>query len=954
MRAAEMNGALRDLREFVRRQEGGGRTDGQLLESFLSERDEGAFTALVRRHGPMVLGVCRRVLGHAQDAEDAFQATFLVLARKAAGIVPQDAVGAWLYGVAYRTARKAKTMTARRRLKEQQFRDAHRTAATPEDAWEELQPLLDDELNRLPEKYRSAIVLCDLEGNTKKAAAARLRCPEGTLSSRLTRGRRLLAERLTRRGVTLPAGSLAVTLAPGVTSASVPAGLVVATGKAATLLAVGQAAGAVSARVAILAEGVLKAMLLTKLKFALAVLVVAGVLGAAAALHREPARAAGPAGAKRAEPTPDAKPPTDRHGDPLPAGALARMGTVRLRHKSTATRTVVVSPDSKTLFSGGNDGKVRCWDLATGKPLRTFQRQKVYGNELDSLTAIALCPKGKVLAAAWAGGLQLWDVGTAKEIVAFREPLYSLAFTPDGRTLVCGGGDGAVRVWDVAAGKELRRLLWQKGAISYLACLPNGQTFITAEFSGIAGLTVHGGDLVTGEARFHFFRGPDPPLGLSPDGKVLAVGGVGKPGMRVLDVKTGKERFRVAEHKAGVIAVAFSPDGKTVASTGPDETIRLWELATGKEIRKVTWREAPVLLRGANARLAFSPDGKMLASAGYSSIIRLWDVATGKQRQGPEGHDGDIITVAFAPDGKTLASCAHDDPTVRLWDSATGRPLRALRHPALVGRILFSPDGQGVISACGDGAIRVWDAVGKEVRTMRPPDPAQGEAWHSLSNLALTDSGKKVMAISIGHPSKASGKASCVTTTWDLATGKQLSQRKAVTDVLSAFSADGSLLAEMAGAGIAVRNVATGNPALQLGLPAGADNFWYPVVFSPSRKLLATVTSKRVVDGRKSRVSYTVRVWELASGKELWSGPTPRWGRVMAFSPDGKLLAWAGNDVFAVHEATTGKELLRREGFDGSVQSLAFSPGGTRLATGLDNATVLVWDVSRAARSPGR
>src|SRR5262249_26019760 len=159
------------------------------------------------RHGPMVLGVCRRVLDHAHDAEDAFQATFLVLARKAASIVARDTVGNWLYGVAYRTAHKARVAAARRRLKERQM---SRPEALDEDVWRELRPVLDQELNRLPEKYREPVILCDLEGQTRKEAARRLGWPEGTLSGRLSRARVLLAKRLARHGLTLSGGAMAV------------------------------------------------------------------------------------------------------------------------------------------------------------------------------------------------------------------------------------------------------------------------------------------------------------------------------------------------------------------------------------------------------------------------------------------------------------------------------------------------------------------------------------------------------------------------------------------------------------------------------------------------------------------------------------------------------------------------------------------------------------------------
>jgi RNA polymerase sigma factor (sigma-70 family) len=277
MASSQMNGVLRHLRRAALRLDGGGQTDGQLLERFLTGREEAAFEALVRRHGPMVLGVCRRVLDHAHDAEDAFQATFLAFARKAASIVTRDSVGNWLYGVAYRTAQKARAANARRRVKEKQMA---KPEALVEDVWRDLRPLLDLELKRLPEKYREPIILCDLEGQTRREAARRLGWPEGTLSGRLARARVMLAKRLARHGLTLSGGAVALVLSQNAASAGLPAPLVSSTVQAATMVAAGHAAaGAVSARVAVLTEGVLKAMLMTKVKIATAVVLTVGLLG---------------------------------------------------------------------------------------------------------------------------------------------------------------------------------------------------------------------------------------------------------------------------------------------------------------------------------------------------------------------------------------------------------------------------------------------------------------------------------------------------------------------------------------------------------------------------------------------------------------------------------------------------------------------------------------------------
>jgi RNA polymerase sigma factor (sigma-70 family) len=250
--------------------------DEQLLKKFVSSSDEIAFTALVRRHGRMVLGISRRVLGNLHDSEDVFQATFLVLAQKARMVGKREALASWLYKVAYRIALKAKAKNERRRQKETQVETmAHFPTATPPiQDWE---ILLDEELNRLPEKYRVPIILCDLEGRTRKEVEQQLTLGAGTLSGRLTRARRLLAERLMRRGVVLSGGAL---WAPSSQAKiMLPPKLVAATAQKAVLVAAGHLAG-VSTSVTILMKAGVKAMFISKLKATVATLVVLTALGA--------------------------------------------------------------------------------------------------------------------------------------------------------------------------------------------------------------------------------------------------------------------------------------------------------------------------------------------------------------------------------------------------------------------------------------------------------------------------------------------------------------------------------------------------------------------------------------------------------------------------------------------------------------------------------------------------
>ncbi len=279
MATSSLKTVIRHLRRAVAETSAAG--DGQLLGLFVARRDQAAFEALVRRHGPMVLGVCRRLLRHRQDAEDAFQASFLVLVRRAADIRQRELLGNWLYGVAYRTALEARSLRSRRRDRERQV-DAmpEPPCHQAEDFTGDWRPVLDQELNRLPDKYRVAVVLCEIEGRGRKEVARHLGIPEGTLSSRLAAARKLLARRLSRRGVVLTIGSLSAALGGGAVSAALPPALVESTVKAAVLTAAGPAAfaGVISTGVVSLTEGVLKAMFLTKLKTGVLLLIALGFL----------------------------------------------------------------------------------------------------------------------------------------------------------------------------------------------------------------------------------------------------------------------------------------------------------------------------------------------------------------------------------------------------------------------------------------------------------------------------------------------------------------------------------------------------------------------------------------------------------------------------------------------------------------------------------------------------
>jgi RNA polymerase sigma factor (sigma-70 family) len=619
----------------------------------------------------MVWGVCRRVLGHHQDAEDAFQAVFLVLVRKAATIRNKDKVAHWLHGVAHQTALKARAVAARTRTRERQVPEMPEPMVAEQDRWNDLQPLLDQELGRLPEKYGAVIVLCDLEGKTRKEAAQQLGWPEGTTNSRLARARIMLAKRLARHGLTVSGGALAALLACNTAQATVPPSLKSLTIKTASLVAVGQAVppGLVSVKAASLTEGVLKSMLVAKLKIWTLVVVVAVVLvvGSRLGLGEEAVEASAPPtpadGAAKQQPNADPPKPRPQDGGPKARAAIPCDGG--------AIYSLSFGPDGKTLATLCAHHKVKLWDLTTGKNRADLQAFQASG---PGLVVVVFSPNGKTLAWAGAGGAQgagtvkLWDLAGAKERAALEAHAggcLAVAFSPDSTTLASGGWtDQTITLWDVATGKKKKTLTLQ--AAQQLRC-----------------------------------------LAFSPDGQILAAAGNGTGpvadgpvAIQLWDVATGKERATLDGHTGNICSLAFSPDGKTLASGGgyqglqPKEhgDVKLWEITTGKERASFTGHTDEV------NSVAFSPDGSTLVSGSLDNTLRLWDVVSGKERAllkgidvGPRVGGGPpdkmrwkrsywTAGATFSRDGKILAM--GSSTSVLLWDMPADwktRPARSAR-----------------------------------------------------------------------------------------------------------------------------------------------------------------------------------------------------------------------------------------------------------------------------------
>jgi RNA polymerase sigma factor (sigma-70 family) len=397
MAAPELNKAVEHLRGVLIEQDAAGVADGELLTRYVRQRDEAAFAALVRRHGPMVLGVCRRVLHNLQDAEDAFQATFLVLVRNAATVRCPGTVGNWLYGVAYRTAQHARRAALKRRAKEAKVVPK---APAAHDAWTDLRDVLDQELERLPDKYRAVVVLCDLGGATGQQAGLHLGLPAGTVASRLARGRAMLAKRLTRHGLAI-AGTAVAGMVSQNAAASVPAALVSCTIKAASLFAAGQAvtAGVISAPVAALTERVLRTMLVSKFKVALAAGLLVCAVGAGVgvtALNGQPPAAGLPAAQPRAAQKGGdlANPPLRTGGRQEEGGSLTalqrRVGDLEKQVKFLTVQLEALQKDRKPpVPAAAGKRKVHIFSLRSlradevAKTLRELFHRDVAGSALS-------------------------------------------------------------------------------------------------------------------------------------------------------------------------------------------------------------------------------------------------------------------------------------------------------------------------------------------------------------------------------------------------------------------------------------------------------------------------------------------------------------------------------------------------------------------------------------------
>ncbi|HEY8506262.1 MAG TPA: sigma factor-like helix-turn-helix DNA-binding protein, partial [Gemmataceae bacterium] len=876
----------------------------------------------------------------------------------------------WLHAAAYRIACKARSARcARTAPAGADLAGVPAPAADPAAPllWDEVRRALDEELDRLPQRLREPLVLCYLQGHTRDEAARLLGWTLATLKRRLERGRSLLRERLSRRGLSLAGAGAGLAL----TEPAVPVAEASAAARAAVEYLITSAAPPAAA--ALLKGAVMSRSASRWLAvLSLAVLGLGTGLSAWAVLQPDNAPTDRPREASK--PAPEA---ADAAGDPLPAGAVARLGSTRLRPGARITH-LAFSPDGKRLASWGNylyhHDRLSVWDTATGKELRTA----VTGE--NRFAALNWGPDGRGFVVlvrpsrhSVRTDFEVWEFTDEKApppspppppgpgAVRGRpggqtpqETFGHFAISPEGKLLAGAGtngedGEPVIKLWELKACKSVKDLLLSK-TIGPVPPICTGLVFPSdggsllvfgREKDAVLEEILEVWDVKTGKRRRAFpvpmatHQDQRKAFAVSPDGKTLAFG-LKDGTARLIDLTTGRERLKVAHVTPGkdavrtaCSAVGFTRDGKALITGGRDNAVKVWDAATGRKLADLdghhSWPEA----------VGISPDGRLAATSGQDSLIRLWDAKTWDPVCPPEGHQHTIWGLDVSPDGKTVLTMGWDG-TSRLWDLNTGKErLRIGQAPFAAA--YFTPDGRAVIGGSivsgENNRPTLWDAAtGKEL-------PLPGELAEANGRVFGFSPDGRTLLTSSGN----------TLTLWDWPAGRKRHDLRPAGEVHGvALSPDGRTLVTHAGQGTVVEvwDARTGVNRKRLNVRGGMY-----------RRLTAFTR-----DGRSFLLMADdhVSVWDVATLTGLRRFESSR-GDVgqhyyviaIGLSPDGRALAVAGSDGAAVlYEVATGQIRRRLTGHRESVSSVAFTPDGKRLITGSLDHSALVWDVSLATIAP--
>ncbi|HET6575128.1 MAG TPA: sigma factor-like helix-turn-helix DNA-binding protein, partial [Fimbriiglobus sp.] len=853
-------------------------------------------------------------------AEDAFQAAFLALARNAGAVRDRAAVAGWLHAAAVRVARKARTRSARARRAPVV---APRSPRNPLDTLtgRELLALIDEEIARLPEGPRAAVVACVVQGLSQEAAARRLGWSPGSLKGRLERGREKLRRALVRRGVAPTAVLAAATGAARAVPPDLFAWAVEASG------------GSAPAAVAELAS-VVGAPVWVKSLALLGVLTATGV--ACTVL------AAGPPAAPPDPPRPQPRESAgrvDRFGDPLPDGAVLRLGTIGFKVPNVGG--VGFRANGELVALGGSPLTLYRWpslDSATPKTIAISDQ---------TVSRRALSPDGRFAAAVRNQRLTVWDItGERPESVLSREALGvdRLTFSPKGEWLAMneeGNSVGRLHLCYLPT-KAWRELPVRTTYVESLSFTPDGKRFAV-----VSVMNVWVVDTATGqEVMKTTAKGYRPQwAGLNPAGDTLAILPMGflggkPPEVRFLSVPSGEPTVGLTPPPAVSAGwVSFAPDEKSLLVSG-NPGVRWWD-----PVKKVMVR---TLTGPADDPPVFSPDGRRLASHSRNAVL-VWDAATGEPVR-PDvdsaGHRDAILGVEVSPDGRRIATNGLDRE-VLVWTADTGRLL--CRINAIWGNdqlVAFTSDSRSVVTVADDYVTPILcDATtGRVIRRFAVPEDRAGKE-HTVY-VSLSADGK---TLTTHAGATTAGKPGSLVR-WDVDTGKPIDRTELPSRMLdeiarTVFSPDGRWV-------VRYGKVSRFGAAESFEIVPPSEGGLFSAQFSADSRLVAQPRMFRS-QAKYDPTRDTVIVFDLTSRKKLAELPTGQPQR-LAFSPDARTLAVVGRDDIALWELASGKR-VRRFGVGGGritrPGAIAFTPDGRRLVTGHDDCTALVWDLTGTGRA---
>lgn len=603
----------------------------------------------------------------------------------------------------------------------------------------------------------------------------------------------------------------------------------------------------------------------------------------------------------------------DNFGDPLPAGAVARLGTVRFR-LGGSVEAVIYSPDGKLIAAAGGNGRVRIWDLQ-GREVRTFVAGK------GELKALAFSADGKLIAVGGDddnGAVTVWNIADGKRVarlVGHESRLTSICFLNQGEELLTSDRRGFVRRWSVARQTEMGKWRPHIGNIEGFVVLPDGKTIISAcYFDGLKRWNIDAPDkaMPFGPKLEDFGA-----IALSPDGRTVAIGA--KENIFLIDIEKEKGIGMLSGHTDRLNSLAFSPDGQKLASGGEDWSARIWDVQTKKLLHEV--QKKTLVVNAGNQvavnAVAFSADGATLAVGSKEVTLRLWDVKTGEERFVTPGHTSLVIAASWSPDGKTIASASHVDTTVRLWDASTGQEKKLLLgHRGAINHVKFASDGKHLASAGAyeDNSVILWNAAGQEVHRWR-------ELGAHFYQVEFSPKGDLLAA----H----AGKGIRI---WDVTTGNERARWDEASGRVVRFSSDGTELCTVQDAqDMLVWNIAKGEVTRRIPL-AGRSVF--SLALSPEGKAAAI-----------GFYTYQAALWDLVAGKQQHELAGHEGSvHTVDWSPNGKWVATGGDDrIVRIWDAKSGKLRQEFHGHEGTIFGLSFAPDSQRVVSASSDNTLLIW-----------